>query len=190
MNITSRYLIAIFFFLCALSYSVECQNKRALPQKRRHSTAKTSIQNQDKNADEARAAIKALHKLAIAIEVGINFHEYTSKLIDTKAEVEEKTNSLPNEELKKEILLAMDAFIDAKLIWDRENEFYRKYPTLVDVGTVGFDKTDEQGLSILKKYSISLGDAEDKVYANRSKLIPSIWKAARLHIDKATSLLK
>src|ERR1041384_562849 len=66
---------------------------------------------------EAKEAIKALQKLDAATEVGINKMEYSKMLIDAQASVNEALNKLPEGELKQEIKLAMESYMDAKTLW-------------------------------------------------------------------------
>lgn len=122
-------------------------------------------------------AVKALRKMAGATEIGINFQEYSSRLIDLKAEVDEALMQLPEGELKNEISLAMEAYVDAKQGW---NEMITDDYLLVQF---------EPGRSLQKKYSIP-GDGDKRYPAIRKKTTLSIiWGAADKHINRASQLL-
>lgn len=122
----------------------------------------------------ASDALKSLRKLSGAAQVGSNLQEYTSRLIDAKAEVDEKAAQLPEGELKQEIKSALEAYTDAKTIWA---VFGRGY----------VDETLEPGKSIISKYNVPKGSN----YTSGRDLettLSTIWQAADKHIEKATEL--
>jgi len=125
----------------------------------------------------AREALKALRKMAGATEIGINFQEYGSRVIDAKADVEEGLRQLPDGELKTEISLAMEAYADAAKAW---NEMLRYDFMLMQY---------EPAPTLQKKYSIPIETIAGDPIIKRNTTLSTIWQAARIHIDKADSLL-
>src|SRR5262249_44123796 len=125
----------------------------------------------------ARDALKALRKMAGATEIGINFQEYGSRVIDAKADVEEGLRQIPDGDLKTEISLAMDAYADAAKAW---NEMIR-----YDFLMVKF----EPGATFQKKYSIPVDTSIGDPIMRRNVVLSTIWQAARAHLERAESLL-
>lgn len=130
----------------------------------------------------AKAALKALRKLAAATEVGVTKQVYGERLIDAKVDVSENLQELPAGALKTEIQTAMDAYADAASIWD--DSFQYQYWAVLFVGTPG---------EIIKKYSIpvstSEGDLREITEGDRIIILSTIWGAAKEHMNKATILL-
>ena len=130
----------------------------------------------------AKAALKALRKLAAATEVGVTKQVYGERLIDVKVEVSENLQEIPAGVLKTEIQADMDAYADAASIWDDSFEY--KYIAVLLVGPPG---------EIIKKYSIPVatyeGDLRETTQEDRSLILSTIWGAARKRMDKATALL-
>lgn len=121
----------------------------------------------------AQNALKALRKMAGATEMGINKQEYSSRMIDLKADVEEQLAQLPEGELKKELKSALEAYIDAKSLWGTFDEFVIPFIEPAD--------------KILPKYNIPGRKKND---APRLSLVLSvIWKEADRHIERAEQLL-
>ncbi|MGB9181475.1 MAG: hypothetical protein WCB68_19760 [Pyrinomonadaceae bacterium] len=131
--------------------------------------------------EAASAALRSLRKLAGATEVGISFQEYSSRLIDIKNEVDDSISRLPDGELKNELSLAMEAYVDAGQAWNKmlRNDFMLH--------------TYEPGITLMRKYSMQ---PVELVPGNRSTLalprnyvLSTIWSAARAHIERAASIL-
>ncbi len=135
-------------------------------------------------------ALKSLRRMAAATEVGINFQEYGKRVIDLKADIDEDLSQLPEGELKQEIKLAVEAYVDANTAWNEMSD--NNY----------LSTAFEPGKTLQKKYSMRGLPAPDlKVklpkgmegYAG-SLMVPknialnTIWGVARKHIDKATQL--
>ena len=125
----------------------------------------------------ARDALKALRKMAGATEIGINFQEYGSRVIDAKADVEEGLRQLPDGELKTEISLAMEAYADAGMAWNGMIRY--------DFMLLNF----EPGATLQKKYSIPVDRSLGDPVMTRNAVLSTIWQAARAHLDKADALL-
>jgi len=131
--------------------------------------------------EDANRALRALRKLAGATEIGISFQEYGSRLIDVKNEVDDASSRILPGDLKTELLLAMEAYVDAGQAWNRmiRHDFMLH--------------NSEPGLTLIRKYSLQ---PRELVPGNRSTLalprnyvLTSVWGAARIHIDRANSLL-
>ncbi len=70
---------------------------------------------------EVKEALTALGKLDAGTQVGINRQEYSRLLLEGQAKVNEATEKLPEGELRKELLLAIESYKDAQTIWDRKD---------------------------------------------------------------------
>jgi hypothetical protein len=140
-------------------------------------TTKKTVRLSPQAKTAARDALKALRKMAGATEIGINFQEYGSRVIDAKADVEEGLRQIPDGDLKTEISLAMDAYADAAKAW---NEMIR-----YDFLMVKF----EPGATFQKKYSIPVDTSIGDPIMRRNVVLSTIWQAARTHLERAESLL-
>jgi hypothetical protein len=130
-------------------------------------------------ATAARTAIKELRKLAGATEIGVSFREYGTRLIDVKNAVDDALASIQEGELKKEISLALEAYVDAGHAWN----------TIIKDGNAQYDYTlsfDAEWMRIVEKYSLS--PESSLVYGN-DKALSAIWREARSHLERASTLL-
>jgi hypothetical protein len=148
------------------------------PDSAENKAAQTAGATSSSSQSEAAAtkALRALRKLAGATEVGISFQEYGTRLIDVKAEVDEALSQLPDGEVKNEIKLAMEAYADAGQGWNASlgrNETL--FPDL------------EPGRSLMLKYSIPIDNSIGMPLLPRSRVLSTIWGAARTHIERAAS---
>jgi hypothetical protein len=127
----------------------------------------------------ARIALKSLRKIAGATEIGVTKQEYSSRLIDVKADVDEAIGVLPDNQIEEEMKLAMEAFVDAARAW---NEMITNDFLLPQY---------EPGATYQKKYSIpvdtSLGAGKEILM--RETVLTKMWQAAKFHIDRASRLL-
>lgn len=120
-------------------------------------------------------ALKSLRRMASAIDVGLNSQEYGKRIIDLKFEVEEGIAKLPDNDLKQEIKLCLQAYIDAATAW---NEDFRYDFLLTDY---------EPGKTLQKKYAIPHSGKDSKTI-DKNTTIAVIWKAARKHLERSTEL--
>jgi hypothetical protein len=131
--------------------------------------------------EDANRALRALRKLAGATQIGINFQEYGSRLIDAKNEVDEATSHMSTSNIKTELTLAMEAYVDAGQAWNQMLRYEFMLPNA------------EPGLTLIKKYSL---EPRELVPGNRSTLalprnyvLSALWEAARAHIERVESLM-
>jgi hypothetical protein len=131
--------------------------------------------------EDANRALRSLRKLAGATVIGINFQEYGSRLIDVKNEVDEAISRMQSGDLKTELILAMEAYVDAGQAWNQMLRYDFMLPNA------------EPGLTLIRKYSLQ---PTELVPGNRNTLalprnyvLSTLWAAARVHIDRANSLL-
>jgi hypothetical protein len=114
-----------------------------------------------------------------ATDVGINYRDYSSRIIDLKSDVDEALAQLPDGELKKELGLAMEAYGDALTAWSEVVQGHILAPNF------------EPGKSLQKKYSIP----EEKIGKGpEMKLSPdttlsTIWTVAGEHVKRASELV-
>jgi hypothetical protein len=123
--------------------------------------------------------LKSLRKIAGATEIGVTKQEYSSRLIDVKADVDEAIAVLPDNQIEEELKLAMEAFVDAARAW---NEMITNDFLLPQY---------EPGATFQKKYSIpvdsSLGTGKEIM--RRDVVLSKMWQAARFHVDRTSLLL-
>jgi hypothetical protein len=68
--------------------------------------------------DGIRTALRSLRKIAGATDIGVTKQEYSSRLIDVKADVDEALSTVPESFLKTEINLALQEFVEAGKKWN------------------------------------------------------------------------
>jgi hypothetical protein len=122
--------LPIFILLTSLFLPVPGHAARRSPAARnaQKPTAKKPSQNvrlTTAQRQAAKDALKSLRKLNAAVEVGLNNAQYTDRLIDAKADIEENLTSLPNGALKQSIQSALRAYEDAGTVW--KASFESKY---------------------------------------------------------------
>jgi hypothetical protein len=190
MNLLGRAGTALIFILCfgCVSYSAHAQaQKLSTPQRQ-----------------AAMDCFRAIRKLVSAIEVGPSFVQYTDRLIDTKAEIDQKSAMLGSEPIfyridelrvgqiiiKDEITESMTAFMDARELWrlavtqrpeDRGAAFVFYY----------------DAHRIYNKYGISIREPEASYEITLERLrkpllddpLDKIWVVAVQHLQKAEQAL-
>jgi hypothetical protein len=68
---------------------------------------------------EVGEAIRALRKIASITKVGVNEREYSSRVLDMAATVDESVRNIPDSHLKQSILTAKDTYVEVKNNWSR-----------------------------------------------------------------------
>ena len=113
--------------------------------------------------------------------------EYNRRVVDTKADIDEKLAVIPEGELKSEIRLAMQAYVDANTIWSTEaaTDFMNGRVVLMDFEPVR---------SILAKYNVPPEYNGQRIgssrLADQKKALSIIYQDASIHLEKATDLLR
>lgn len=132
-----------------------------------------------------------------AIEVGPSFNQYTDRLIDAKAQIDEKISVVPEGALKTEILNSVSAFLDARELWrlaiayQDVHEYliwacdlYVKYNLRVD-GSSSQDSWCRELSGIYQKVPIrSSWSGFDVRRRFLDSPLSEIWKVAMLHLNK------
>jgi|GEM_PF-5147183 len=117
----------------------------------------------------ARAALDALNRVAAAADINTGYSKYADVLLAMKPRVEQASRILPDDELSKEIGLAMKAYFDAGLAWEAmEARTFQEWYILVD------------------RYSIPSDTGSS---LNKQEVLKTIWTAARKHLDRASTLV-
>lgn len=129
-------------------------------------------------------AMKELHKMQAATEVGITLQEYSSRLIELKASVDEALRQVSDPDLKRELRFAVEAYSDGLDLWNRQ--LNTRYP-LKQSG----DMLREEAKDICEKYGIkefstSTGGGE---IVNGKKVLNFIWSFAKTAVEKADKLV-
>jgi hypothetical protein len=125
----------------------------------------------------AEAALKTLRRMGSAVEVGLTLSEYNTRLIDLKADVDENLSQIPDGELKTEIRLAVEAYVDAQNGWKEMGRHDTLYPDL------------EPGRSLMTKYSIPIDRSIGMALLPGRSVRNIIWLTAKARVDKASQLL-
>jgi hypothetical protein len=147
----------------------------------------------------ARKSLDALQKLKASSDVGVNKMQYGNLLIEAKAAVNQAVPKLPDNELKKEIQAAMEAYADVSEAWDAfEGE---ELLNIKDFGQLTPNKRGQEiGVLLRNKYKLKVYPvklygkqvSEDKalfIYLNKSETLSTIWQEAEKHLNRAESLM-
>ena len=130
---------------------------------------------------ETDEALKALRKIVVATEVGVNYGKYGSLIIDTKAKVNEVLLVLPDGDLKKEISAAIEAYVDASQVWGAKINGELFFGVL--------SPGDGLGEILIPKYNLtSPMGPEGIVFADFA--IKQIWAIGDKHVDTASKLFE
>ena len=123
-------------------------------------------------------AVKSLRKMVGATEIGITYQEYSSRMIDLKANVDAALAQLPDGELKAELGLAMEAYVDALKAWS----------WAVQGHVLATDY--EPGQSLQPKYSIpgeKIGSSTN-MRLDSDTTLSIIWTVAAKHVDRGVRI--
>jgi hypothetical protein len=157
------------------------------------STEQTLAPN--KEATEQNSAIsdslKELHKLSSATQVGLTFSQYSDRLIDAKATIDDNLRNLPESPIKAEIATTLLAFQDAHDIWSES----------IDLQNMTVTYYLQRVQPIYNKYNVTLhrtGAVEDQarmMYARTRATyvddpLQQIWAVAVQDLAKADALTK
>lgn len=126
----------------------------------------------------ARGALKALRRLAAAESVAPDYDEYGRLLLDVKGEVDDHLSALRPGEVRDEIELALKAYTDLRLAWSTTKGFLAMPAALY-----------EPQRTLIAKYGIPINTRGDIPLMDFKGAIFAIFKAAREHIDRASTLL-
>lgn len=118
-------------------------------------------------------AIEALGKLKAATQIGVNFQQYGSLLIEAKAKVNSAAEILPDGELKKSLEDSVQAYADAHTYWGTK---------------INHDYTVEDRIKnvLVEKYKVpvsSFGYPEDQ-----NQIMSQVWLVAENFRVKASSV--
>lgn len=133
----------------------------------------SSSQNQ-----EVSEAIKALGKVSSAIEIGVNYTEYSELVLEAKSQVNEATAILKQGQIRSELELAIDSFVDARDTWNYalQNQYGAEFADFQKL----YDFT-ELGKIILPKYSLP----KDVLAMTAVQII---WNTGNKHLKQARGL--
>lgn len=125
-------------------------------------------------------AIESLSKIYAATEVGVNFKEYGSLVIEAKAKVNKASLVLKDIEIKNELERAMEGYADALTAWGEHVEF----------GTNMLILPEEPYNRLVKKYSLPVQGGGGFPSINRDISLNLIWAIAGKHLSKAMELTR
>jgi len=133
----------------------------------------------EKQKSAAADAIKALGRVEAAVQVGVNFQQYSQLVIDAKAVVNEAERTLPAGEMRNNLTEATDAYKDAATVWDHKIQF----PSL------GLMKDLGDG-EIISRYKLPLAPdpTDNKLQANPNLAMQVIWAVGAKKLATARSL--
>jgi hypothetical protein len=149
-----------------------------------------AVERASPSKEAAQAAIKSLRKLTSAVEIGVNFRDYSSRLIDVKSEVDDALLKVDEGPLKQEIAEAMAAYGDAGRAWNRIIQTGSRSETL-------FPDSDPIAAALQIAYNVPTQVIGDKgPYPAPFRIMSGgdtlrlIWAAAQSHVEKSESLIK
>ena len=126
----------------------------------------------------ARAALKSLRRLAAVESVTPEYDEYTKLLLEVKGEVDDYLSDIGPGEVRDEIGLALEAYTDLRVAWNTTRGFLAVPAALY-----------QPQRTLIAKYGIPIDVRGDIPLMNYQGAVSTIFKAAREHIDRASSLL-
>lgn len=130
----------------------------------------------EKQKAAAADAIKALGRIEAAVEVGVNFQQYSQLLIDAKPVVNEAERMLPVGEMVKDLTENMNAYKDAREVWSHKIQ----YPS------IGGKIKKEYGFGdIITGYNLQV---DQKQEADSDTAMQIIWGVAATKLAHARSL--
>jgi hypothetical protein len=130
----------------------------------------------EKQKAAASDAIKAIGKIEAGAQVGVNFQQYGQLVIDAKAVVNEAMQILPSGELLTNLEEAMDAYKDARTVWNHKIQF----------SSLGLKKEYGQG-ELIERYALPLN--EQKV-ADPELAMQVMWAVGAERLTIARALLE
>jgi|GEM_PF-2622372 len=125
---------------------------------------------------EVTNAIAALGRVEAAVEVGVNFQQYTQLVIEAKATVNDAERILRDGELSTNLKEAMNAYIDVATIWNYKIQFS-------NIGK--YIKTEYGHGRIISTYNLHLSDDKD---IPTDAAMQVIWGVASQKLAKARSI--
>lgn len=146
-----------------------------------------------KQRTSAEEAIKALKKLDAATDVGINRSEYNKMLIDAQTLVNQASENLPDGDLKQEIKLTMEGYLDANNLWNNtKSTFFCENPPKDWLQKA---MCNPEVKHLRNKYQIPVYSSEGKIQekpdvgtVRKSEGLSIIWRSAKEHLNRASSL--
>lgn len=145
-------------------------------------TPSNTVMAVDSSSEAANNALKILRRMAGATEVGINFQDYGSRVVDAKGELDEALAKIPEGDIKKELSAALVAYVDAAQIWnlmlDPRYDF-----VLLQASPIVPQIAERYSIPVDRRFSYP-------TLRGRSAIMATIWQAARSHIDNAARLLQ
>lgn len=183
-------ILIAFTLICADPTSAAAQRRGSRKGKGRTSATPARRSDEAKQTNSmspqamaaCRDALREMRKLMGATEIGVSYREYGTRLIDTKALVEEAFALIPDGEFKSEVALTMVAFIDANTAWNTIVNSTSRYGTTLSI--------EPEWMGLMFKYRIPRKDPDGNSWAYEdTTVLRTIWQAARNHLDRASSLL-
>ena len=127
---------------------------------------------------EAHDALASLRKIQASTEVGVNFQQYSSLLIEAKDKVNNATRVLEDGPLKTEIMLAMDSYKDAGDVWQEKIK-----------GEAQLTSVTDPGKTLIPKYSLKTTSEYHYQVCDTEKALQTIWFLASLRLEKLSQLI-
>jgi len=128
----------------------------------------------------AQEAVAALRKIEAAVQVGVNYQQYGTLLIEAKSKVNDANAVLPDGELKQRLNAAMDASADAGQVWG------------IKISGPYLLPHREPGASLMRKYNLKTQtiSAAALTYIDPDEAMQAAWGAAMGHLLMAQKQLE
>jgi transcription antitermination factor NusG len=138
--------------------------------------------------EAAGAALKALKRMSISLEIGLSRRDYGNRLIDVKIAVEEAESKIASTSLRMKIHAALHDYENALYAWDA----IIAYRT--NSGGAGIVAPEKLRLLTkeypdLKPFRPSLVLKDTEMLNDTETILSVIWNSARKHIDNASTIV-
>lgn len=127
---------------------------------------------------EAHDALASLRKIQASTEVGVNYQQYSSLLIDAQDKVNNATRVLGDGPVRTEITLTMESYKDARDVWQEKLEGETQLTSVTDPGKI-----------LIPKYSLKTTSEYHYQVCDADKALHAIWFDANLRLEKLSKLI-
>jgi hypothetical protein len=127
---------------------------------------------------EAREALASLRKIQAATEVGVNYQQYSSLLIEAQNNVNNARRVLADDTITTEITLTMDSYKDARDVWQEKI-----------TGESQLTSVTEPGKTLIPKYSLNTRHEYHYQVCDTEKALHAIWFQANRRLETLSKLI-
>lgn len=126
-----------------------------------------------------RGTLRALRRMAAAKEIAPDYDQYVKLLLEVKGEVDDYLADLRPGEIKDELRLALEAYMDLQRAWNATRGF-------LTMPVIGY----EPQRTLIIKYGLPIDRRGDMPIMDFKGAIFTIFEAAHEHLERASILLR